>query len=313
MKLTALLLQFVQVLGKVMNIAILSRKKGLYSTRRLRDEAKKLKAKTLIIDTLKCTLSIKDNKPMVFFAGKPLTDIDVVIPRIGLYAISYTIAVIRQFRLMKIPCINSDEAIARTRNKFRCLQHLIQKGVRVPETIISRYPYYFDKLLDIVGGPPVILKLTSGAQGTGVILSETASSAQSALEAVWSLGEDIMMQKFISESKGRDIRALVINNQVVAAMRRITRRKDEFRANIHRGAIGESIKLSPQYEKAALTSASVTELGVCGVDMLESKSGPLVIEVNSSPGFQGLEKATGLNIAKMIINYSITCAKNGKR
>lgn len=295
-----------------MNIAILSRKRGLYSTKRLREEAEKLKIKTIVVDALRCSLGLRENKPMVYFAGKPLTDIDVVIPRIGPYAVGYTIAVVRQFGLMGVPCVNDDEAIARTRNKFRCLQHLVQKGIKIPETIIARYPYYFDRLLDIVGGPPVVLKLTSGTQGTGVILSETAPAAQSALEAVWSLGEDIMMQKFITESKGKDIRALVIKNNVVAAMRRINNRNDEFRANIYRGALGEPIELKPEYAKAAVAASKVTGLGLCGVDILESKNGPLVIEVNSSPGFQGLEKATGQNVAKMIIKYSVDCAKYGK-
>jgi len=158
----------------------------------------------------------------------------------------------------------------------------------------------------------VILKLTSGSQGRGVILSETSGAAQSALEAIWSLGQDIMMQRFISESKGQDIRVLVIDNKVVAAMRRQSRIEGEFRSNIHRGGMGESIKLKPEYEKIALRAAKACELGVMGIDILESKKGPLVVEVNSSPGFQGIEAATGINIARLVIKYALKCAKNVK-
>ncbi len=296
-----------------MEFVILSRKRTLYSTRRLGEEADTLKVKTRIIDPVRCVISLTDNKPNILVGGKPLDNVDVVLPRVGTYATTFAIAIVRQFRLMGVPTVNSDEAISRTRNKLRCMQYLVQNGINVPDTIMARYPYHFSKLLKFVGGTPVVLKLLTGTQGTGVILSETAGAAQSALEALWSLGQDIMMQRFIRESKGKDLRALVVGGNVVAAMRRTSQREEEFRSNIHRGAVGEPVKLKSDYEEVALKAAKVTGLGLAGVDILESKDGPLVIEVNSSPGFQGLEIATRKNVAKLIVKYAIKCAKNGTR
>jgi ribosomal protein S6--L-glutamate ligase len=246
------------------------------------------------------------------FNRRSLADVDVVIPRVGTYAVPYSIAVVRQFRFMGTPTVNDDEAIGRARNKLRCLQHLIHRGIRIPETLIARFPTYFEKLLDMVGGPPVVLKLITGTQGTGVILSDSLQSAKSSLEAIWSLGHDIMMQKFISESRGRDIRALVIDGKVRAAMRRIAE-KEEFRSNIHRGGVGKPIKLNREYSDAAVRAAEAVGLRLAGVDLLESNDGPMVIEVNASPGFQGLEAATGDNIARMIVDYAARLARKKKK
>lgn len=294
-----------------MKIAILSRKRSLYSTRRLKEEAERAGHQVVIIDPLKCVLCLIHHRPSVLFQRKPVDDVAVVIPRVGTYAVSYSIAVVRHLRFMGIPCVNDDEAIGRCRNKLRCLQHLVQKGIPVPETLMARFPTYFEKLLDLVGGPPVVLKLTSGTQGTGVILSESLQSAKSSLEAIWSLGHDIMMQKFVGESRGKDIRALVVDGEVRAAMRRIAD-EQEFRSNIHRGAVGEGVQLSREYRDVAVRAARAVGLNLAGVDILESKQGPLVIEVNASPGFQGLEAATGMNIAKIIVDFAVRHARRNR-
>lgn len=294
-----------------MKIAILSRKRSLYSTRRLKEEAERAGHEVAIIDPLKCVLCLTNNDHSVLFQRKRVDDVAVAIPRVGTYAVSYSIAVVRHLRFMGIPCVNDDEAIGRCRNKLRCLQHLVQKGIPVPETLMARFPTYFEKLLDLVGGPPVVLKLTSGTQGTGVILSESIQSAKSSLEAIWSLGHDIMMQKFVGESRGKDIRALVVGGEVRAAMRRIAD-EQEFRSNIHRGGAGEVVKLSKEYRDVAVKAAQAVGLNLAGIDILESKKGPLVIEANASPGFQGLEAATGMNIAKIIVDFAVEQARKNR-
>lgn len=287
-----------------MKIAILSRKRSLHSTARLREEILKVDHEALVIDPLKCVLFVQSGRPTVFYNGKELLDVGAVIPRIGTVGTGYSIAVVRQFALMGIPCVNNHGPIARSRNKFGCLQLLAKKGVRVPDTLMSRYPRRIDKLIEQVGGTPVILKLLRGTQGQGVILADSVASVESTLEAMWSLGEDIMLQRFISESRGRDLRVLVIDGKVCAAMRRIGR-PGEFRSNIHRGGVGERVKLTPQQETAAIRATEAVGLKLAGVDVLESGEGPKVIEVNSSPGFQGLELATGLNVARMIVKYAV--------
>ena len=287
-----------------MNILILSRKRRFYSTRRLIEECRKLKHTPLVIDPLKCILYINHKTSTILAKGIELSNIDVVVPRIGMVAVSYAISVIRQFEVMGIPVVNSNGPIARSRNKLGCLQLLAQNGIPVPETLISRYPRNLNKLIRLIGGTPIIMKLLKGTQGTGVILSESTQSVESVLETIWSLGEDILLQRFIKESKGRDIRVFIIGDRVAAAMRRYAK-EGEFRSNIHKGGYGEPLKLSKEYEAIAIKSAKMIGLGVAGVDMLESKDGPLVIEVNSSPGFQGLEEATKLNIAKMIVEYAV--------
>jgi ribosomal protein S6--L-glutamate ligase len=292
-------------------IAILSRKRTLYSTRRLREEAEKLGHEIRIIDPIRCVLSLTARKPLVMYNRRPQDDVSVVIPRVGTYAVPYSIAVVRQFRFMGVATLNDDDAIGRARNKLRCLQHLVQRGIRIPETLIARFPAYFERLFGMVGGPPVVLKLITGTQGTGVILSDSLQSAKSSLEAIWSLGHDIMMQKFISESRGKDIRALVVDGKVRAAMRRIAS-AEEFRSNIHRGGVGEPIRLSRAYAEAAVRAAESVGLRLAGVDLLEGKDGPLVIEVNASPGFQGLEAATGENIARMIVEAATRLARKKK-
>ena len=290
---------------------ILSRKRTLYSTRRMREEAEKIGLQTRILDPIRCVISLAHSPPCVLFNRKPL-DVDVVIPRVGTFAVPYSLAVVRQFRFMGIPTVNDDLGIGRARNKLHCLQWLAQKGIRIPETLAARFLTSFDKILEMVKGPPVVLKLTSGTQGTGMILSDTLQAAQSSLEAIWSLGYDMLMQRFVAESRGRDIRALVIGGRVVAAMRRIAAKK-EFRSNIHRGGVGEAVKLNREYADAAVRAADAMGLRVAGVDLLESKDGPSVIEVNASPGFQGLEQATGGNIAREIVAYAARLARKKRK
>lgn len=295
-----------------MKIAVMSRKKRLYSTKRLVEEAEKLGHDATVVDPLKCVLLISSGHPQLLYGGREMPAADVAIPRIGTFATAYSIAVVRHFEMLKVPCVNESGPIARARNKLGCLQLLASKGIRVPDTLISRYPRNLDKMIDKVGGTPVILKLLRGTQGTGVIFAESQASVESMLETIWSLGEDIMLQRFIAESKGRDIRALVIDGEVRACMRRIGR-EGEFRSNIHRGGMGEKLRLPKEYEEAAVAATRAVGLDLAGVDILESDGGPLVIEVNSSPGFQGLEAATGENVAKLIVDHAAKLAKSRKR
>jgi ribosomal protein S6--L-glutamate ligase len=294
------------------NILILSRKKSIYSTRRLKEECEALGHIPTVIDPLKCALYIGRNANCVLLGNKKIDNFDVVIPRVGQYAVSYAVSVVRQFDMADIPIINNHGPIARSKNKLGCLQLLAKNGIKVPETLISRYPRNLRKLLQLVGGAPVTMKLLKGTQGVGVILSENISSVESILDAIWSLGEDIMLQKFIKESEGSDYRIFVIDGKVVATMKRIAKEGD-FRANVHRGGKSEAVELPREFEKIAINSAEIIGLQVAGVDILESKEGPLVIEVNSSPGFQGLEKATGINIARKIIEYAVQFVRQTKK
>lgn len=291
-----------------MNILILSRKKGLYSTRRLIEECKKAGHRPTAIDPLRCALCISNAQPKIILKGKELTDVDAVIPRVGSYGTMYAICVVRHFNMMNIPVINNHLPIALAKNKLTSLQLLAHNGVPVPDTIISRYPHHLDKMLKLVGGIPVIMKLLRGTQGTGVIFSESTQSVESVLDTIWSLGEDIMLQRYVAESKGSDIRVFVIGGEAASAMRRIPKH-GEFRSNIHRGGTGKKIAIPREYREIATKAASVIGLNIAGVDMIESSNGPQVLEVNSSPGFEGLEKSTGQNIAKMIIDYTVSYSR----
>lgn len=295
-----------------MKILILSRQRRLYSTARLCEEIGKLGHKPVVVDPLKCVLYVTSGNPIVLYNGKELKDIAAVIPRIGTVGTGYSIAVVRQFALMGIPCVNNHGPIARSRNKFGCLQLLAKKGVRVPDTVMSRYPRDLERLIRLVGGTPVIMKLLRGTQGTGVIFADGAASVESMLETIWSLGEDIMLQRYVAESRGRDLRLLVVDGKVHSAMRRIGK-PGEFRSNIHRGGIGERIKPTPGQERAALAATKAVGLKLAGVDLLEGREGPLVIEVNASPGFQGLEAATGENAAAAIAKYAVRLARRRRR
>lgn len=291
-----------------MRILILSRKRSLHSTRRLREEAGKCGHEVEVVDPLKGVLLLSGREPSFLVGKKKLSRPDVVLPRIGTAGMAYSVGVVRHFELMKVPVVNGASAIERAKNKLGSLQLLAGKGVPVPDTLMSRYPRDLDKLMRLVSGPPLILKLLRGTQGTGVIFAESKASVESMLETIWSLGEDIMIQRFIAESKGKDLRVLVIEGRVRAAMRRIGR-EGEFRSNIHRGGVGESVTLSREYDRIAVKAARVSGLRIAGVDILESSKGPLVIEVNASPGFEGLEKATKENIARMFIETAVRVAR----
>jgi ribosomal protein S6--L-glutamate ligase len=292
-------------------ILILSRKRSLYSTRRLREEGSSLGHQVDVADPLKCVLRLSDGKPSMLVGGRTLKPPQAVLPRVGTAGTTYSIAVVRHFELMGVPVVNRSDAIEQAKNKLACLQVLAAKGIPVPDTLISRYPRDLDKLMKLVAGPPLILKLLRGTQGTGVIFAESKASVESMLETIWSLGEDIMIQRFVAESKGKDIRALVIDGEVRAAMRRIGA-EGEFRSNIHRGGVGEPVKLSRAYERVAVKAAQAAGLDLAGVDILESSAGPMVIEVNASPGFEGLEEATKQNIAKLFIQAAVRAAR-GRR
>ncbi|HVE42539.1 MAG TPA: RimK family alpha-L-glutamate ligase [Planctomycetota bacterium] len=291
-----------------MKILILSRKRSLYSTKRLREEGHSLGHQVEVADPLKCVLRLSGGEPSMLVSGRTLKRPEAVLPRVGTAGTIYSIAVVRHFELMGVPVVNRSAAIEQAKNKMACLQVLAAKGIPVPDTLMSRYPRDLDKLMKLVAGPPLILKLLRGTQGTGVIFAESKASVESMLETIWSLGEDIMIQRFVAESKGKDIRALVIDGEVRAAMRRIGA-EGEFRSNIHRGGVGELVKLSKAYERVAVKAAAAAGLDLAGVDILESSAGPMVIEVNASPGFEGLEEATNQNIAKMFLQCAVRAAR----
>jgi ribosomal protein S6--L-glutamate ligase len=285
-------------------ILILSRKRSLYATRRLREEGERLGHRVDVVDPLRCVLLLKSDGPAILAGGRALPRPGVVIPRVGTAGTDYSIAVIRHLELMGVPVLNGAEAIGRAKHKLACLQALAERGLPVPDTLIARYPKDLDRLMKLLGGPPVILKLLRGTQGTGVIFAESRSSVESMLETVWSLGEDILLQRFIAEAKGRDLRVLVVEGRVRAAMRRIGA-PGEFRSNIHRGGVGEPVKLPKAYERAAVAAARAVGLTAAGVDLLETSSGPSILEVNASPGFEGLEAATGVNAARVLVQAAV--------
>ena len=295
--------------ASLVRILCLSRNANLYSTRRLAAEAKALGHDFRVIDPVKCQITIDRDEPLIHHEGKRLPPADVVIPRIGASITTYGLAVVNQFEMMGTAIVNRSQAIARARDKLRAGQLLARHGIDTPRTVFLRSPKNLALAVEIVGGVPCITKLTQGTQGVGVMLAESIKSLESMLETFWAMGQDIIIQEFIKESKGKDIRAFVIGNKVVSAMRREAQ-LGEFRSNIHRGGIGRPITLSPEYEKAALSATRVMGLQVAGVDLLIGKAGPKVIEVNASPGFEGLERAVATkNVARQFIEYAAQYAE----
>jgi ribosomal protein S6--L-glutamate ligase len=292
-----------------MRILVLSRKKTLYTTRRLVEAARSLGHRASVLDPLSCWISCSAGEPALYDGGtkKKIRPPDVVIPRIGSSITEYGLAVVNQFDMMGIPVVNMAYAISRSRDKLRSLQFLSRHDIDIPKTVMARGPGDMETAVRIVGGPPVVLKLIQGTQGVGVMLAETQSSLESILHTLWSLGQNILIQEFVAESEGRDVRALVLGDRVVAAMRR-TARVGEFRANLHRGGGGTIVDLPAEYERAAVDSARIMGLHLAGVDMLESRTGPKVIEINSSPGFEGLERATGVDVARAIVAHGVALA-----
>ena len=256
----------------------------------------------VVIDHGQCYVGIRQGQPSIHYKGQHLTDIDAIIPRIGASVTFYGSAIVRQFEVMGVISANPSQAITRSRDKLRCMQILSGAGLGMPITGFARRTHDVDDLIKMVGGPPLVIKLLEGTQGIGVVLAETKKAASSVIEAFYGLGNNILIQEYIKESRGTDIRAFVVDGKVVGAMRR-TAKEGEFRSNLHRGGTAEVMKLNKAERETAIRAARELGLTVCGVDMLPSDRGPLVLEVNSSPGLEGIEKATNKDIAGTIIAF----------
>jgi ribosomal protein S6--L-glutamate ligase len=291
-----------------MRIGILSRNPNLYSTRRLR-EAAELKGHDIdIIDTMHCYMDITSAKPSVRYKGQALPHYDAIIPRIGASVTFYGTSVVRQFEMMGTYSINESVAISRSRDKLRSLQLLSRKGIGMPRTGFANHPDRIDDLIKNVGGAPVVIKLLEGTQGIGVVLADTNKAATAIIEAFMGLNANILVQEYIKEAGGADIRCLVVGGKVIAAMKRQAP-PGEFRSNLHRGGTASLVRLSPAERKTAVDAAKTMGLNMAGVDILRSNHGPVVMEVNSSPGLEGIESATGKDVAGMIIDFIAKSAK----
>lgn len=269
---------------------------------RLVEASEKRGHECIVLDHRQCYVGIEQGKPSIHYKGQDVSDIDAIIPRIGASLTFYGSAIVRQFEVMDVISANPSQAITRSRDKLRCMQILSGAGIGLPITGFARNTRDVDDLIKMVGGAPLVIKLLEGTQGIGVVLAETKKAASSVIEAFYGLGNNILIQEYIKESKGTDIRAFVVDGKVVGAMKR-TAKEGEFRSNLHRGGSAEVIKLSRKERETAIRAAKELGLTVCGVDMLPSERGPLVLEVNSSPGLEGIEKATGKDIASEIILF----------
>lgn len=293
-----------------MKIAVLSRNARLYSTRRLIGAAEDRGHEVHVIDVLRCYMNIMSRKPGVHLEGKPLTGFDAVIPRIGASVTGYGTSVIRQFEMMGVYTLIESVALSRSRDKLRSLQLLSRKGIGLPVTGFANKPGDTRDLIKMVGGAPLVIKLLEGTQGIGVVLAETNTAAESVIEAFMGLRANILVQEFIAEAGGSDIRCLVVGGKVVAAMKRQAA-DGEFRSNLHRGGSASLVKITPEERKTAVQAAKILGLTVAGVDLLRSERGPLVMEVNSSPGLEGIENASGKDVAGIIIAELEKNAKPG--
>lgn len=287
-----------------MKIAILSRNPRLYSTSRLVAAAEARGHEARVIDHIRCFMDIGTDNPSVHYKNEEFRkgDFDAVIPRIGASVSFYGTAVVRQFEMMGIYCVNESVAISRARDKLRSIQLLSRKGAGIPWTAFANSPDDVSSLIREVGGAPLVIKVLEGTQGVGVVLAETEKAAESVIQAFMGVKSNILIQEFIHEAGGSDIRCLVVGGKVIAAMMR-TAPEGEFRSNLHRGGTAKLVKLSPAERELAIKAAKVMGLNVCGVDILRSRRGPLVMEVNSSPGLKGIEEATGKDVAGMIIQF----------
>lgn len=294
-----------------MKIAILSRNRRLYSTRRLIEAAEQRGHQVEVIDVLRCYMNIVPHCPEIHYRGRKLTGFDAVIPRIGASVTFYGTAVVRQFEMMDVYCLNESVAITRARDKLRALQLLAREGIGMPRTGFAHSPDDTHDLIGIVGGAPMVIKLIEGTQGQGVVLAETDKAAESVIDAFRGLDAYFLTQEFIEEARGADIRAFVIGGKVVAAMMRQAR-PGEFRSNLHRGGTATMVKITPEERSTAVRAAKIMGLNVAGVDILRSKRGPVVMEVNSSPGLEGIEAATGVNIANKIVEFIEKNARPGR-
>ncbi len=285
-----------------MKIGILSCSPNCYSTRRLREAAEKRDHQVKVLNTLHFSIDLQEELPDLYYRTKILSHYDAVLPRIGASITYFGTAVVRQFEQMDVHCANSSIGIANSRDKLRSLQILSKHAIGIPRTTFVRDRRDVLPAIERVGGAPVIIKLLEGTQGVGVILADSNKIAEAIIETLHSTKQNVLIQKFIAESKGRDVRAFVVGDRVIAAMRRVAQGQ-EFRSNVHRGGLTEVVELDEEYEKVAVQSAQIMGLRVAGVDMLEGKDGPQVMEVNSSPGLEGIEGATGLDVAGAIIDY----------
>lgn len=283
-----------------MKIVILSRNAKLYSTKRLHEAAINRGHEAIVIDHLKCSVVAEVGNPKVYYDGNELANVDAIIPRIGASVTFFGASIVRQFEMAHTFTVNSSIAIVRSRDKLRSLQIFSKHGVNIPKTIFARHPKDIDKVIAQVGGAPVIIKLLEGTQGIGVVLAETRKAAKSVIEAFHGLNANILVQEFIKEAGGADLRVLVLDGKVIAAMKR-QGADGEFRSNLHRGGSSTIVKLSRAEKKAAIDAAKAMGLQFAGVDLLQSERGPLILEVNSSPGLEGIENSTGIDIADKVI------------
>ncbi len=292
-----------------LGVVILSRNRKLYSTRRLVEAAKALGHAPRVLDTLRCNMVLGLDRPRILYRGEELLaeDVHVAIPRIGASITGYGLSVVNQLDMMGVPVLNAAVPIARSRDKLRALQLLARFGIDIPRTVMCRYRDEVEGAVEMVGGLPCVIKLIQGTQGIGVMIANTEAEVAGMLDTLWTLGQEILLQELVAESRGRDVRALVVGDRVVASMRR-TARAGEFRSNIHRGGVAEALTLEREYAEAAVKAARVMGLEVAGVDMLEARTGPKIMEVNSSPGFEGLEAVTGLDIATAYVQHAVEYA-----
>jgi ribosomal protein S6--L-glutamate ligase len=286
-----------------MRVLILSRNASLYSTSRLVLAGRSRGHEVTVADPLDFHIVISRGRPSMFLGGRSVPRADVVIPRIGASITNYGLAVVRQFDMMGVPVLNTAVAIARSRDKLRAMQLLTKRDIDVPKTVCARTPDSVDLALEFIGGTPAIVKLQQGAQGIGTMIAETPQAVTSLLETLWAMGQDIILQEYIAESKGRDYRAIVVGGRVVASMRRQAK-AGEFRSNLHRGGLGMRVHMDKRYLQAATAAVKVMGLEVAGVDMLEGRDGPKILEINSSPGLEGIERTSGVDVAGAILAHA---------
>lgn len=294
-----------------MNIVILSKGAANYSTKRLKQEALSRGHKVSVINYAKCYVTLERGHPVVHYKGKEVSNVDIIIPRIASSLTKYGTSIVRQFEMQNVPTVTSSIAIVRSRDKLRSMQLLSKAGVGIPKTVFAREAADLEDVLSQVGGAPVIIKVARGTHGNGVVLAETRKAAKAVMQAFYVEGVSFIVQEFVAESAGVDIRAFVVNGKVVSSMMRQSL-DDDFRSNLHQGAEGVPIRLTVEERKTAQRAAKAMGLPVCGVDMMRSERGPLVLEVNSSPGF-GIEKVTSINVAAPILEYAERVARAGRR
>jgi ribosomal protein S6--L-glutamate ligase len=296
----------VRATGEGLAIAILSRNRKLYSTRRLLEAARALGHAPRVYDTLRCNMVLGRDRPRILYRGEDLDAerLHVVIPRIGASITGYGLSVVNQLDMMGVPVLANAIPLARSRDKLRALQLLSRFGMDIPRTVMCRFREEVPEAVALVGGLPCIVKVLQGTQGVGVMIANSEAELATMLDTLWTLGQEILIQELVEESRGRDVRALVVGDRVVAAMRR-TARAGEFRSNIHRGGEAKAVELDREFTEAAVKAVRVMGLEVAGVDMLEARTGPKIMEVNSSPGFEGLEAATGVDIATAYVRHAV--------